>query len=121
MTERIIRRLAEITGLASRLELDGRSGISIYPEETEIKERFCDGGMLVSARLRLRLKGRDPQLLFKTAENACSAADSSDEETAVYRTAVPPKLEAGTESGVYTVSCVITADYIKEVSDEDSF
>ena len=120
MTEKIVRRLAEITGLDSRLEPEAGNGISLYPESTSVKERFCDGGMLASMKLRLRLKGRDPQLLFRTAENACSAADSSDEDTAVYRTFTPPELEAGTEAGVYVVSCVIDADYIREVSDEDS-
>ena len=121
MTEKIVRQLAEITGLASRLDLDGRNGISLYPEGTVIKERFCDGGMLASARLCIRLKGRDPQLLFRTAEDACKAADASSEEIAVYRTDTLPKLEAGTEAGVYTVSCVITADFIREVTDEDCF
>lgn len=119
MTEKIIRRLAEITGLASQLDLNGDGGVSAYPESTEIKERFCDGGRLVSVRVRLSLKGREPSQLFKEAENACKAADESPEGEIVYRTELTPKLDSCTEAGLYIVSCVINAEYIMEAEDED--
>lgn len=120
MTEKIIRRLSEITEVESQLETQEGSCIAAYPEKAEIKEHFCDGGSLVSVLVKMKLKGTEPDKLFKTAENACRKADSAPEDTAVYRTAVPPELCECTEAGLYMVSCVISADYIKEAEDEDS-
>ncbi|MBQ8781099.1 MAG: hypothetical protein IJZ72_05450 [Oscillospiraceae bacterium] len=120
MTEKIIRRLTEITGLASQLDLGGDGTVAAYPESTEIKEHFCDGGRLVSVRVRLSLKGRTPSQLFERAEAACKAADESPEGDIIYRTELTPKLDSCTEAGVYIVSCVINAEYIMEAEDEDS-
>ena len=33
MTEKIIRTLSELTGLETKLKLNGKNGVSLYPEK----------------------------------------------------------------------------------------
>lgn len=120
MTERIIRRLAEITGLDSRLDSKGTDSVSMYPEKNDITERFCDGGMLSAADIRLRLKGTNPHMMFEKAESACASANASPEGDIVYITEVMPYLEECTEAGKYSVSCVIRAYWSEVDRDEDN-
>lgn len=119
MTEKIIRALSEITGLETKLKLNGKNGVSLYPEKVTTLAKFCDGGDFQRIEVRLKLKGESPSEMFSAAENACEAVDASGEETAVFRTAERPCFEPCSEVGLYIVSCRFTADYIREAAENE--
>lgn len=50
MTEKIIRRIAEATGLESSLRTEAGGGVALYPAASEKKAEFMDGEVLKPLR-----------------------------------------------------------------------
>lgn len=114
MTEKIIRRLAEITGLESSLRTEAGGGVALYPAASEKKAEFMDGGSLDSLTVKARLKGTDPSLLFKLAEGACDAVEGHSEDGFRLEVESRPVMESSNENGMHIVSCRFGAEYITD-------
>lgn len=114
MTERIIRRLAEVTGLESSLRTEAGGGVALYPAASERAAVFMDGGSLDSLTVRARFKGTEPSMLFKLAESACALADGYSENGFRFEVESRPVMESSNENGMHIVSCRFKAVYMTE-------
>lgn len=114
MTEKIIRRLAEITGLESSLRTEAGGGAALYPAASEKKADLMDGGSLDSLTVKARFKGTDPSKLFALAESACAAADGYSENGFRIEVESRPVMESSNENGMHIVSCRFKAEYVTE-------
>lgn len=114
MTEKIIRRIAEATGLESSLRTEAGGGVALYPAASEKKAVFMDGGSLEALTVKARFKGVDPSLLFKTAESACATAESYSGSGFRLKVESRPVMESSNENGMHIVSCRFVAEHVTE-------
>lgn len=120
MTERIIKKLGEITGLDTKLRLSEKGGFALYTSGSEAAERFIDGGGVTRQVITLKCRGSEPAALFKAAEDACNAVSEYLGDDICFEVSSPPRFESCSEAGCYIVRCDISAEYIYGGDDNEA-
>lgn len=120
IAENIIVGISRICGTEPSVRLTANGGTAFYPVSDSLKAAFLDGGELREMKIKVKIKGEVPSVLFNAAEKFCAAELSDfDNDGEIFRIIrvkplERPAMESCSENGMNIVSFVIAAEYILE-------